>query len=221
MNLQMTAQLRGTVLCVDVQTIRHCAIHSSVSHQITTDTSLASPTPSNNIRPIHASTPDRKKNRRTKENAPLRILNVNFQSIKGKQCQVRNLIDSTNPDILFGTETWIDSNIKDSQIFPSGYNIFRKDKTNCGGGGVLIAVKDIFIVTPVPELQTDCKIVWCKLELVGHNTVYLSCFSNPTTSNGNGYLEFEKSINRAVNITNASSQLGTSTFPAGTGRHNH
>ena len=150
----MTAQLRGTVLCVYVQTIRHCAIHSSVSHQITTvpcQIPLASPTPSNNIRPIHASTPDRKKNRRTKENAPLRILNVNFQSIKGKQGQVRNLIDSTNPDIIFGTETWIDSNIKDSQIFPSGYSIFRKDR-NCGGGGVLIAVKDIFIVTPVPKL---------------------------------------------------------------------
>ena len=140
---------------MDVQTIRHCAIHSSLAHQITSvlsDTSLASPTPSNNIRPIHASTPDRKNNRRTKENAPLRILNVNFQSIKGKQGQVWNLIDSTNPDIIFGTET---SNIKDSQIFPSGYNIFRKDR-NCGGGGVLIAVKDIFIATPVPELQTHC-----------------------------------------------------------------
>lgn len=99
------------------------AIDSSLAHQITSvlsDTSLASPTPSNNIRPIHASTPDRKKNRRTKENAPLGILNVNFQSIKGKQGQVRNLIDSTNPDIIFGTETWIDSNIKDSQIFHSG-----------------------------------------------------------------------------------------------------
>ena len=123
MNLQMTAQLRGTVLCVDVQTIRHCywLIFSTSNHySVLSDTSLASPTPSNNIRPIHASTPDRKKNRRTKENAPLGIINVNFQSIKGKQGQVRNLIDSTNPDIIFGTETWIDSNIKDSQIFPSG-----------------------------------------------------------------------------------------------------
>jgi hypothetical protein len=55
---------------------------------------------------------------------------------------------STNPDIIFGTEIWIDSNIKGSQIFPSGYNIFRKNR-NCGGGGVLIAVKDIFIVTSV------------------------------------------------------------------------
>jgi hypothetical protein len=41
--------------------------------RIITNTSLASPTPSNNIRPIHASTPDRKKNIRTKENAPLGI----------------------------------------------------------------------------------------------------------------------------------------------------
>ena len=26
-----------------------------------------------------------------------------------------------NPDILFGTETWVDDKITDSQIFPSGY----------------------------------------------------------------------------------------------------
>jgi hypothetical protein len=50
----------------------------------------------------------------------------------------------------------------------------------------------------VPELQTDCEIVWCKLELVGHKTIYLSCFYNPKTSNENGYLEFERSISRAV-----------------------
>ena len=38
---------------------------------------------------------------------------------------------------------------------------------------------------------------------MGHKTVYLSCLYNPKTSNENGYLEFERSINRADNITNA------------------
>jgi hypothetical protein len=63
-----------------------------LAHQITTvscQIPLASPTPSNNIRPIHASTPDRKKNRRTKENASLRILNVNFpQSVWSSRTDV-------------------------------------------------------------------------------------------------------------------------------------
>ena len=41
------------------------------------------------------------------------------------------------PDIIFDTETWIDNSIKDSQIFPRGYTIFRNDR-NFSGGGVLI-----------------------------------------------------------------------------------
>jgi hypothetical protein len=50
------------------------------------------------------------------------------------------------------------------------YNVFRNDR-NLLGGGVLIAVKDTYIATAVPELHTDCEIVWCKLELVGHKAV--------------------------------------------------
>ena len=58
------------------------------------------------------------------------MLNFNFQSIKTKQGQLYNLLDtcSTKPDIIFGTETWLDPSIKDSQIFPPGYNIFRNDR---------------------------------------------------------------------------------------------
>jgi hypothetical protein len=37
---------------------------------------------------------------------------------------------------------WIDNSIKDSQIFPRGYTIFRNDR-NLSGGGVLIAEKNV------------------------------------------------------------------------------
>ena len=112
-------------------------------------------------------------------------VNFNFQPIKTKQGQLYNLLDSTKPDIIFGTETWLDPSIKDSHIFPPGYNIFRNE-SNLNGGGVYIAVRDNLISSPVPALQTDCEIVWCKLEIIGHKAIYLTIYYNPKTSNEEG-----------------------------------
>ena len=110
---------------------------------------------------MHSSTPDNTKKSAKKSNtgSTQRIVNVNnvnvnFQSIKTKQGQLYNVLDSIKPDIIFGTENWIDNSIKDSQIFTTGYNIYRNDR-NVNGGGVLLAVRDNLISSPVPELQTD------------------------------------------------------------------
>ncbi|CAC5404305.1 unnamed protein product [Mytilus coruscus] len=87
------------------------------------------------------------------------MLTVNFQSIKSKQGQVKNLVESTQPDIVLGTETWIDPTITDNQIFPPNYHIlvYRNDRNL--KGGVLTAIKNDHLSTPVPELQTNCEIV--------------------------------------------------------------
>jgi hypothetical protein len=65
-------------------------------------------------------------------------------------------------------------------------------------GGVLLAVKDTLLTSAVPELQTNCEIVWCKLEIVGHKTVYLSTYYNPKTSNEES---FDKYKTRSVSFT--------------------
>ena len=132
----------------------------------------------------------------------LKILNINFQSLKAKQGEIRNLISSVNPDIIFGTETWIDSSVKDAQNLPGGFNIYHNDR-NLNGGGVLLTVKDTLLTSAVPELQTNCEIVWCKLEIVGHKTVYHSTYYNPKTSNEESFDEYKTSIERASNITNS------------------
>ncbi|CAC5379034.1 unnamed protein product [Mytilus coruscus] len=163
------------------------------------DTTFDSPVPSRNLKPVHSSTPDNSTKHKSKEQNYLRMLNVKFPSIKTKQGQLHNLLDSTKPDIIFGIETWLDSRIKDSQIFPPGYNIFRNDR-NLNGEGVLIAVQDNLISSPVPELHTDCEIVWCKLELVGHKAIYLTSYYNPKTFNEEGYIQVERSIDRAISI---------------------
>ncbi|CAG2194538.1 unnamed protein product [Mytilus edulis] len=60
---------------------------------------------------------------------------------KGKLLEA--IIESTDPDIIIGTDTWLDPNIKSSEIFPDyfQYDIERRDRPKDTHGGVLIAAK--------------------------------------------------------------------------------
>ena len=62
---------------------------------------------------------------------------VNFQSIKNERKALCNLIDSANPNILIGTETWLRNDISSSEIFPEGYTVYRKDRWDGYGEGNL------------------------------------------------------------------------------------
>jgi hypothetical protein len=75
---------------------------------------------------------------------------------KSKLCRLSNVIDSAKPDIIIGTETWLDKDIRDSEICPRGYVLHRKDRTNKTGGGVLLAIQNEYNSEHVPELDTDC-----------------------------------------------------------------
>ena len=134
---------------------------------------------------MHASTLKRKNRNNLHSKAkpiPIKMLTVNFQSIKSKQGQVKNLVESTKPDFVLRTETWIDPSITDNQIFPPNYNIYRNDR-NIQGGGVLIAINSDHLSTPVPALQTNCEIVWNKISLAGNKDMYLASYYNLKTAN--------------------------------------
>jgi hypothetical protein len=39
------------------------------------------------------------------------FVNINFQSIKNKKPELDILLDTTKPDVIIGTETWLDPTI--------------------------------------------------------------------------------------------------------------
>jgi hypothetical protein len=154
-------------------------------------------------KPIHTSTPIRNcSNKANTKTTPIKILNVNCQSIKSKQCRLKNLIDNTKPDVIICTETWVDPSITDNQIFPDEYKLYRKDRLTTEVG-VLIAINKEYLSSPVPELSTDCEIVWAKISLANSQDLYIAAYYNPKTTNEQSLDELAISLNRACRNTNS------------------
>ena len=71
-----------------------------------------------------------------------------------------------------GTESWLTPDIKDSEIFPSGYSIFRKDRMSGAlGGGVFQAIKSDLLSSLQPEFDSECECIWTKCQPKGAGTL--------------------------------------------------
>ena len=69
-----------------------------------------------------------------------------------KKEDIEQLINNTQADIIFGTESWLNSTIKDHEVFPEGYALYRKDRgTGERGVGVFVVVKDHLVSSEIHE----------------------------------------------------------------------
>ena len=84
--------------------------------------------------------------------------------------------------VVYVNETWLGSEVADSELLHAGYTIYRKDCINKRGGGVLIAVKsDLFLSIHeyVPSV-TDLEIVSVAVETDSSQRFLLcSCLKPP------------------------------------------
>ena len=83
------------------------------------------------------------------------------------------------PDIILGNESWLTPDIKNSEIFPDSFDAVQKDRASDAHGGVFIAFKRDLLCTENPELDINCEIVWCKMNIIGCRTLYLGSFYPP------------------------------------------
>jgi len=96
---------------------------------------------------------------------PLVLLQVNCRSICNKILDFWNLIDTYNPDVVIGTESWLSEEINNAEIFRDDYITFRRDRCS-RGGGVFICVKNYI---DCRELWTDEDFEMVAVEVKGRN----------------------------------------------------
>jgi len=104
------------------------------------------------------------------EGKPLVLLQVNCRSVYNKALEFWNLVDTFNPVIIIGTESWLREEIGNAEIFRADFTTFRRDG-HARGGGVFICVKnniacskpwvdDDFEVISVEVKGSDLKCAW-------------------------------------------------------------
>ena len=92
-----------------------------------------------------------------------------------------NLIDSSDPDIIIGTESWLNPNIYSSEFFHIGYNVYRKDRED-SYGGVLLAIKSD-ITSQHLEINGNCEVVTVKILLTKTKQLIIMSVYRPPSSN--------------------------------------
>ena len=76
-------------------------------------------------------------------------MQVNYRCICNNILEFWNLIDTYNPDVVIGTESWLSEEINNAEVFRDIYITFRRDRCS-RGGGVFICVKNCI----------DCRELW-------------------------------------------------------------
>ena len=113
----------------------------------------------------------------------LKTLVINFQSLKNKILAFRHMVSGEQSDIIIGTETWLNKDITNAELDLGEYEIFRKDRVNRKGGGVLLAVKkDLKSEEIKVSNRDDTETVYCKIKL-NNNTLIGGSVYRPTNSN--------------------------------------
>ena len=126
-------------------------------------------------------THDKKKlcKQRSRSN-PLKIFNFNFQSLRNTIAQFQTLLEIEKPDIVVGTETWLNHTILTSELMPPTYQVFRRDRQTCTtGGGVLLAIHSNLVERKEVHLETNGEMIWAGVYIKSYHTLFLGAFYRP------------------------------------------
>ena len=157
---------------------------SSGSNDTSTCSSIGPPTMSSSpSKPTNSS-------RTVPKNTQIRVVNVNFRSIRCKKAELLVFLEMTDPDVVIGTETWLTRDDCSREFFPENYSVYRADRTgNTGYGGVLLAIKTNLNSHQLTT-NSNCELVLATFSIGKKSQVLVgSCYRAPSSTQ-----EYSKSI---------------------------
>ena len=90
---------------------------------------------------------------------------TNFESITQKIEELRLRVNELKPDIIFGTETWLKSDIDDCIVNIPGFNLYRRDTDEVRGGVILMVREhiDVELCSQINDLNVkDTLWLWVR-----------------------------------------------------------
>lgn len=107
-------------------------------------------------------------------------------------------------DVILLTESWLNPEIIDSEVFCSRYTVYRQDRdyftsSKTRGGGVVIAISSIFESSLVQVEKSDVEHIFVKMK-VGHICFLLVCVYIPPSSHFNVYSNHIQCVKSVANL---------------------
>ena len=136
-----------------------------------------------------------------------KLVLMNCQSVCNKKTELETLLLSVKPDIVIATESWLKPDIGSPEIFPSNYNVYRKDRVDQDGGGVFILVSSHLISCALDEYSSDLEAVWVEVKEEKGPNIVIGAYYRPPRPDPNSLEEFGN-LNRVSRTTNGTVIIG-------------
>ena len=106
---------------------------------------------------------------------------INARSICNKLAILQVYVEHYKPAVIAIAESWADIHIPDSVLALNNYTLYRKDRVDRVGGGVLLYVHKTFCSTLVEDLTYGpySESVWCEIHLHPGATTLIGTIYRP------------------------------------------
>ena len=128
------------------------------------------------------------------------IFYANSRSLVNKINQLELEIATYQYDLMVFTETHLDSSILDSELFPSSYTVFRRDRVQNGrrGSGILIAVRDTLRASVREDVSFNSELLYVDIIFPANRKISLGVFYRPPNSSINCLLDLQTALDTVL-----------------------